>query len=317
MFQTIVRSFYDKAFYAEAVAHSFWKRYWTLYVVHVVFAVVLLVSLQKIYVESKPEVQGFAKSLEKSLPTLYPSELVMTVKDGELSINQEEPYDLGAGVQKTIGMTDPEATDELASLIIIDTSATVEDFESYKTAVLLTQKGFVVRQSEGGEIRYYPYSQFLTDEQSSKGFVLNQKMYADFVTQLAPYVTRIPEFVTYAFIATGIILVVLVPFFLVSGWLMSLLFLSILGYFVSRLIKRPQTYGAVYKMGMYLAIPLTLFQNIHSLFGLLGTNAVPDLSGYAWLVYLLLVAIFIPVPVTPVTSPMDPPVSTKSPTALS
>jgi len=312
-FKNIVRTIYDKSFYLGSENEPFWKRYNMLYVVHLILAVTFVFAIANFYYTNKAEVARFGVNIEKALPTLYPKDLVLTLKNGELSTNQKEPYYLGNTFVKSIE-NDMDLSN--ANLITIDTKATLDDYESLKTLVLLTKRGAIVKQSEKGEIRFYPYTQFTPAKSKDETYVFDYKKYMQGVKEFGPIVKRIPDIFTYAVVIVGVLALLLAPLFTTLGWLIALLFLSIIGYFAALIIKRKKSFGYIYKMGIYLAIPLTLLENIHTFSGYVGLKGVPDFSGYTWLVYLLLLAVFIPETkqdkVVMQTPLLDPPESVKS-----
>ena len=314
-FKNIVRTIYDKSFYAESENEPFWKRYNMLYVVHLILAITFVFGMANFYYANKADVARFGVNVEKSLPSLYPKDLVLTLKNGELSTNQKEPYYLGNTFVKSVSDEDSMSN---ANFITIDTKATLDDYESLKTLILLTKKGAIVKQSERGEIRFYPYTQFTPAKSQNETITFDYQKYMKGVAEFGPLVRKIPEIFAYGVVIAAILTLLIVPLFTTLGWLISLLFLSIVGYFAALIIKRKKSYGYIYKMGIYLAIPLTLLQNIHVFAQWSSLKGVPDFSGYTWLVYLLLVALFIPETkqgtdkVVAQTPLLDPPESIKT-----
>ncbi len=292
-FRNILRTFYDKTFYKESEGDSFGKRALMLYVVCLVFSLVSIISISNFYIQNKEKVGQFAVNIKRALPGLYPQDLEMTVKNGELSINQPEPYYLGNEIFAAV-MGDNKESAAFQNFITIDTKASIDDYESYNTIFLVNKKGFAVKQSERGEIRFYPFSQFTPEKSKASELVINHNMYMQGVKEFGPFVDKIPELFLYVIIGIGIFVIFVYPLFVLLGWLIALLILSVLGLLVTMVIRRKHTYGYVYKMGMYIAIPLTLLQNVHVIAEVFTVSGVPDFSGYNWLVYLLLVAVFVP-----------------------
>lgn len=292
-FQNILRTFYDKKFYKEAEGDSFGKRTLMLYVVCLAFSFVAIFGIYNFYVQYRDKVGQFATNLKQSLPSLYPQDLEVRIANGELSINQPEPYYLGNEIlTATIGQT--ESDRPLPNFITIDTKAVIDDYDSHNTLILVNKKGVIMKQSERGEIRYYPFSQFTPENNKNNELTFDYKKYMQGVKEFGPIVENIPQLFAYGIVAIGVFVILVYPLLVLVGWYIALLFLSVLGLLVTMIIRRKQTYGYVYKMSMYIAIPLTVLQNVHVIAGSLGVVGTPDFSGYTWLVYLLLLAIFVP-----------------------
>ncbi|MFO0703937.1 MAG: DUF1189 family protein [Patescibacteria group bacterium] len=309
----IVRAIYDKTFYKESENDSFAKRFGTLYLLSLILSITVALSLGKFYYANRQNIQNFAQRLEKSLPSYFPKDLVLKIENGNLSTNQKEPFSFGNEIVYTF--TDNKAVKNSGfNLVTIDTNGSIDNFESYRTFILLTQKGFAVKSSErSGKIEFYPYSQFdsvYAKEGGSKNVVFDYNKYLQLANKISPFAKSLPQLFSIIIFSIGLFAVLVAPLFSVLFWLMALLFLSLLGYIAAMVIKRPHTYGYVYKMSMYLAIPLIILQNLSQIATVMGLAGVPDFSPYNWLVYLLLLAIFIPESgdkVVMQANPLDPP----------
>ena len=88
-----------------------------------------------------------AGGLTNTVTEAYPEELVVTIEDGQLSMNREEPYVLPM----------PESEEpQPENLLVIDPEGTVADLETYDTAVLINSAN-ILSVMEGG-IKVYPLS---------------------------------------------------------------------------------------------------------------------------------------------------------------
>lgn len=305
----IVRAIYDKSFYKERENDTFGRRFGVMYLANIFLMVVFSIGIFNFYSTNKQYISEYSEKILNILPDLYPEDLIMTVENGELSTNYQEPFSLG---QELLDAFDSSGKMSGSyNLLTIDTEGSIEDFDSYGTILLVTKKGIGAKQSTRGETRFYPFTQFMTDKNLGQKYTFDSKAYSAILKELSPFMNQVPSMVFTLVVGAIIITVLFGPLLLITGWLFSLTILSILGLVAGKVIKRGHSYGYIYKMGMYLTIPLSLLQNISVIAVMFGVSGVPDLSGFTWLVYLLLIAVFIP-QTEPVSagfvSPLDPPV---------
>jgi hypothetical protein len=99
-----------------------------------------------------PHAGTFARDQLATLRDWYPDDLVLTVTGGVLSTNAEEPVvlDLPAA---WAGMDDGDT-----HAVVIDTSASIDDFDAYATRVLLTRTAAVVRDDNALRVIEYTES---------------------------------------------------------------------------------------------------------------------------------------------------------------
>jgi hypothetical protein len=94
-----------------------------------------------------PELPQFVEITKKRLETAYPKDLVITVKNGQISTNKKEPYFIDI----------PEtAAIKKDHFIRFDSNARVEDFSQYKSLILVTRDTVVYPDTpiEGQEEQY-------------------------------------------------------------------------------------------------------------------------------------------------------------------
>ncbi len=304
--RNIVRACFDKTFYQQSENDSFGKRFAHLYVLFMVVIAALSVQLVGLYVKNQKEIGVLPQKITSMVTTLYPKDLELRFDKNKLSINQPMPYVIGdmmAGEMSTDVETSKEAK---GSLITFDTTATIDDFSTYNTYVLAMENGIAVKQTENAEVRYYPYAEFL--EKVPQPFTFDYISYTQIVNKVRPYINQIPQILLYGLIVLIALFVLVGPFFMVSGVLFNILFLSVLGYLIALAIKRKHTYGYIYKLGMYTAIPVIIMQQVAGWIKFSGLDAV------WWLIALLILVVCIP-PVGGALakasdapgSPMDPP----------
>jgi hypothetical protein len=265
---------------------------------------VFSIQIVGLYVTNQKDINELPQKITSFLGTFYPEDLVLKFNNNELTINQPEPYVLGNSMDlKSFESTDKESA---RNLITIDTNATIDDFDKYDSWVLAMKKGVAMKQSDRVEVRYYSYEEFLA--KTPQPLTFDSVSYGQIINKVRPYINQIPSLLLYVMLGLIVTLILVGPLFLASGVLFNILFLSILGYLIAMAIKRKHSYGYIYKLGMYTAIPVIILQQVFAFISFEGFQSI------WWLIALLIMVIFIP-PVggplakanqTPM-SPMDPP----------
>lgn len=146
-FQNFKRSLSDASFYKEIAAgtHPLKVRYafGLSLILSIIISSILAITLYTVLV---PEAKKFVS--EK-----IPSDLVVTLKSGQLSINQPSPYVF------PFALEDQTSTVENALVIDTESTSTLETFSAYKTAIL-AGKNTLISQKESGEIKVIPLNDF-------------------------------------------------------------------------------------------------------------------------------------------------------------
>lgn len=288
--QDIVRACYDRVFYQESSNHTFGKRFGRLYVVYVFVSLFLFLNLVGLYIQNKTNIENFPETFTKEVANFYPKDLEFRLEDYKLSINQPMPYYLGP---RDMEVADEEDTpsyrgSRFSSFVVIDTEATVEDFDQYGAIILVMEDGFAYRESNKPQVQYISYASILKEADIPQPVTFDYVDYQQVVNKLRPFIKLIPVYVLGALIVGGIFWVVIAPPFMILGVLFNILFLSILGYVAGIIIKRRHSYGYIYKLGMYSAIPVIVLQQINSLVH------IPGIDGAWWLIALLFMVVFLP-----------------------
>lgn len=138
LIEVFKKSVYSPEFYRELQSKplSFSIKYF--YSLVLVFSIILtvLVSAQLI-----PAGSDFIKRIGPQLLSIYPDDLIITIKNGEVSVNTHEPLYLILPEAAKWESEDKYATDAPKHLLVIDTQnpAALDNFESYSTLVLATK----------------------------------------------------------------------------------------------------------------------------------------------------------------------------------
>lgn len=235
----------DRSFYRSLLKRTFGRGVKYLYTLLVLIAFVWIVTaciglfkLARYTPELVANVTTYAR-------TAYPPELVVTIREGELSTNVEEPFFIDAPV--TIPDENADEEMEIKHWIAIDTSASVEDYFRYESLVLVGKTWIVVPDKNNdtlGTIRVLPL-------ESIEEFTLNRAVYDSWLAKIIPFL-GILQPLAYG----GIVILLLAgPFvlggFMLLGKLISLLLLSLLGLLIAAILKTGLGYKQVYTLSLY------------------------------------------------------------------
>ncbi len=186
-----------------------------------------------------PSLDTFAQNQLTVLQRWYPDELVLTLSGGILSTNVQEPYALD--LPSEWGKMEEDGP---AHAIVIDTSASVDDFAARDTAVLLTRTAAVVKDDNG--VRTFDYA-----EADGANLTVNEALVTEVTTGLSGYAPMLP------WIAGGLVLALLLVLPWIGGgfmWLGSLFFLlwaTVITWIVSAIVGRGHRYGELYRLGLF------------------------------------------------------------------
>lgn len=251
---TAKRSLTDLNYYKEVVKLPF--KFSLKYLFFLLFILTLISSLKfasilGFVIPKTPQLIAAAKDGVKSL---FPSGLVLTVRDGELSTNVKEPY--------YIDLPGVWGSPKDTHFITIDTKAKVDDIQSLNTLILLTKKSAVVKEKNNG-LRVYPFSDI------KETLVLDRDTYNQFVSRFLPYLDYLPKIL----IILLILGILVWPFVGAGLWLIGelfyLLITSVILLLIATLMKRKIRYSKLYQMSMHaLTLPLLISFSL----GFLGIN---------------------------------------------
>lgn len=286
-FKSIPASVYSPAFYAGIAGRSFWKGFWYFMgVSFFVLAVWALLFVLAPYLKHKETIN----STVDSIVHFYPEELVLTIQDGKLSSNSEQPYafkltdfisteDWNArfkeGFEEGMSQNTPVSVDlEELNILVIDTQTpySIEEFFQHQTIAWVSSDAIYV-MSENKRIEAIPLAEV-------PNIVIDKALVDETMeTALKGMQSFIPILGSLLFVGAFIGLVLF--------RMAYLLFFALVFLLASTVMKLSHNFGASYKIGFY-AITLPSF-----LMPLLLASPFPMLAGVPFLFTLvsLIVAI--------------------------
>lgn len=263
--------------YGELSTRKFWSGYWYLFLLIFLGVLLKMVMFTSEVVRSVPKVKAQLPQVKTQMLNAYPAELVVNIKNGTATTNVQEPYIIS--LQQII----PQLTnDEKTKLLVIDTDASVENYPLHKTLFFLTKNSLVypARNNAGANsYEVFPLSEI------KEPVTLDRPLYNQLITQVLPFVDKVPQFM-YGFAIFALLFFPLLGGFAVlHGILFYLLILTLVLLLVSKLMKRNFTYKTLFKASMYgITVPLTL-----TFFADLLKLQIPGLYNLAFLGWMICV----------------------------
>jgi hypothetical protein len=217
--------------------------------------------------------QPYINKLKQNLPQIYPDELNLTIKNGSVSTNVNEPYfiPLSGDVfpQELTTSIDNQPIDNIA---VIDTEAQPSDISKYQTFILLT-KEHVAFKGSNNEIRIQSLEEIsdftLTKEKVNAGW-----------EKVKPYFNWIiPGFI--------VLSLVFIPLFTIIGKFIYLVLFTVISFIIARLFKLKLTYAKILQLNFHA---ITLPTVIMALFQALGASLkIPFFQSIVLLIFNLII----------------------------
>ena len=238
-FSTIVSTFYNPAFYAEARGKGFGKPVWTS-----VFLGAIGVLLWALFIYANILPFAFSDIVSK-VEALYPDELIIQLSHGEISINQPEPY----YIKNTFDL-DPGSTKKTENLVVFDTVESLKGGAEENSTFILVRKTYALAVENNGE-RITQFASFATT--STTTIAKSDVLHVGEI--IRPYVKP-------AIIIGGLLLTVLGSVFIAAFWvgfhLLYLLLPGVLIYLFGRFREPQFVWKESYIVAVYASIPVAI-----------------------------------------------------------
>jgi len=232
-------SFYSGLMVDGKVRHGFFHLFKMYIIVSFLWGIVLVAVFLPLFVSVvTPE----------AVKSAYPQELVVTVENGELSINQEEPYII----------LDKNKEGVVSNLFVIDTNeeVTLEAIDSYDAFAFFTKTNVIVKEENDRKI----YSLDALPD-----VVFDEDKAVDWVGKIRSY--------TYIlFVPLAALLIVIGSFAAALYYSFLAIFAAFFVMFVAKIRKVSVAYRKAYVVALYAFTPVIV---IDLLTDVVGVNADP------------------------------------------
>jgi hypothetical protein len=268
LWRTIRASIYSPEFYRSLAERrlSFSFKYYYAFGVALAIVFSVTVSLQAL-----PFIAQFIDKAGQELISHFPEELTVTLLDGEVSTNVEEPYILPLPSELRES-AERDGTPTPTNLLVIDTAAqaSAESWAAYDTFILLTKRNIVVGERPEGRVQI----QWLTDVPD---VTIDRAFVERTSSDLRAFGKWISPLVVFGSWAIFMVLWTFTLAYLLVG--------GVLAWLVARVRKVPVSYRAAYQMAMHAWTPVALLLMI-------ADGGIPS-SGIPFLPTLLLLIVLI------------------------
>jgi hypothetical protein len=264
---TVVKSLTKFSYYKEIekAKFSFSLKYlfFLFYILSLITSIVLAASLAVLVIPNAPK---FISLVESKAISIYPDNLVVDIKNGQVASNQIEPYFI----------TLPNSGDHF---ITIDTKADPRNYKNEKTAILITKDSVVVPDKNNTAYRVYPID-------PSTNFTINKSSYEKVVSQIIPYLKYAePALIVIALLLVFVWPVIAAAFSLIAQ-LVYLAIFSAIFFIITKLMKKDLKFKKIYQFTIHASTLPILLSFIVSAIGI----HMPSLLGSAILfVFMTLV----------------------------
>jgi hypothetical protein len=216
---------------------------------------------------------GFATDRISEISSIYPEELVLTLEDGELSINQPLPYRIEfpsewkefMEMNKDLEIEDINVESlEGYDLIMFarDSDIDASDLSVYKSIIIAGETKLYVYNPDEYEINIIPYDDFeidfvLTHEEVSEGFAIAQEVALEYWVFQKWFYVPLLALMFFGGIYSAFIIgrLVQIFFFALVAWIICLVAFS----------KKGMKYWETYRLSFHSLTPVVVLMAVLSL----------------------------------------------------
>ncbi len=282
--ENVKNSIYGPEFYKKLQSKPLSFSFKYFYALASVLAVILTAQLS---FQLIPNIARVLAGIGPGIVNNYPSELVITIKNGQASSNVAEPYfiktpaSIAGGNSKnepavTINGLQPSSSSSSVpeNLIVIDTKNQFSeaDFDKYNTFAVLTKTSLASRK-DNGKIEIQSLSKI-------PDWTVNQASIASFVGKIQPFIK---------FIAPILVLAFFIGFMISFSFeLLYLLFAALLIWVVAKIKKFPIGYKKSYQAGLHIMTLPLLVGVVSTILNIHITDAIPFFTTITVIIFAII-----------------------------
>lgn len=249
--KNIQRSIYNPEFYQGLLMKpfSYSLKYFVLFSLLIALIATIYLSFSVL-----PKINDFLENVSPTVLNYFPDDLEIVIEDGLASTNVPEPYllEMPFGVPEDVEMRPDIQGYGIENLLVIDTrsdEATLEEFKSYNTIMLLNRK----------TLMYYDENQVAIQSLAEMpDFKLDKGVIASLLAKVAPYFRFVgPLFIVFVFCGYFA--------FVFLGRMFYLIFAALLIWIIAKIRKVNIGYPKAYQLGLHLITASLLYQLIFGL----------------------------------------------------
>lgn len=257
-FKTVGNSIYSPWFYSTVLTKSFKQSLGYFLLLILLLTILRLITLvNPLLVEAPKALQGIAQELINC----FPKDLEIKIKNGQTSINKEEPYFIPPCM---------EGWDNSSVVIDTKTPYSPAKFEEYKSAAWMTEDAIVYKKSDV-ESRTYSLSKIQDLTLTRTVTESYYKMFLPYLKFIGPILLILSFFGLYIFYSLRLI---------------HLLMIAALIFGLGKIFKKDVSFRQGYKLGLYaitLGLVVDLVINL--------SNRWTHFSGFPFMVTILTLAV--------------------------
>lgn len=269
--RTFIRTLTEPGYYRDVhkASFSFSLKYLLMLLFLILFVKGLVFSFS--LVSFIPKIPGYVEKGKRMVREFYPPELTITVNNGTLRTNVDEPYAIP--FPKELNVKD-------MYFAVIDTKAPIDDAKKYKSVLFVNRNAVAYPDSENkGQYKVY----FLTNQKGY--FVANKTAYDRTVARILPLFDYAHYMIYFLMFASLLVLPLFGSVFYLGGVMIYLLVLAVLLYIVQRIMGKGLSYSDVYRLSMHGITFSLVFDMLKSIAGI----TIPFTYTVPFLIWMVLV----------------------------
>lgn len=260
-FTTIQRSLTDVSFYGALYKGE--RRSGIGYLASLLFVVwfVTIAFFAVTMGPAIPKAEPFLRTNLSIAQSIFPEDLVITIENAQLSTNKEgrvvvpfpEPW------ERVLSAND-DRDEAPASLAVIDTTATVEDYAAADALLLITKTSIVAPDKDTG-LRVLP----LSDLDLPPGFVIDRPMIDDMASNVVEFLPSVTPILWGVLAFCVLLLPLFMMAFSLAGYLLWLLLPVLALWLFSYLRGFSFCFREIYHLSLFGLTPVVLISTAASL----------------------------------------------------